>query len=312
MLDLLLNFLLLIALFVVLGFSADIAVHNIREIAKALKLKIFVLGILLGLFTTLPEMSVGINASLEGVSALSMGNIMGGVIVLIGLILGTSLILNKKIGTEESLKTLLPASLVILSPFIFGMDGKLGVFDGISMVLLYAGLIFYLYHLNRNRRLDDQIAIIDKGKMGRDLIYAIFGVIAVMLTSNWIVEISMTLLDKIQVSELFIGLMVFSIGTNLPEITITLTAWRKKTSELSLSHLISSAFTNIFVLGSLAILSPITYETNIVYYILVIFVVIMISLLFIFAKTDKSLSRREGFALFFVYIVFVALNIWLA
>lgn len=312
MISLLLNFLLLIALFVVLGFAADVAVHNIREIARALKLKIFVLGILLGLFTTLPEMSVGINASLEGVSALSMGNIMGGIVVLIGLILATSLILNKKIKTDESLKSLLPASLVIISPFIFGMDGKLGIFDGVSMIALYSGLIYYLYHLNRNRRLDDQIAIIDKGKMGRSIVYAIFGVIAVMLTSNWIVEISMNLLNKIQVSELFIGLMIFSIGTNLPEITITLTAWRKKTSELSLSHLISSAFTNIFVLGSLSILSPISYETNTIYYILLIFVVIMISLLFIFAKTDKSLSRKEGAALFMVYVIFVALNIWLA
>lgn len=306
------SFLILIALFVILGVAADVAVNNIRFIAKALRLKLFALGIVLGLFTTLPELSVGINASLEGAGSISVGNIMGGVVVLIGLILGTSLILNKKIGTEESLKTLFPACLVILSPFVFGIDGKFGFLDGLGMISLYAALIFYLYHLNRDRNLDGQIAIIDKGKVGKSLIYAIFGVIVVMLSSNWIVEITLNLLDKIQVSKLFIGLILFSIGTNLPEITITLTAWRKKTSELSLSHLLSSAFTNIFVLGSLAVFKPISFETDIIYYVLVFFVVLMITLLFIFAKSDKSLSRREGGALLLVYLIFVIVNILLA
>ena len=306
------NILILIAIFAILGVSADIAVNNIRSIAKALRLKLFALGIVLGLFTTLPEFAVGINASLEGAGSISVGNIMGGVIVLIGLILGTSLILNKKVGTDNSLKTLFPACLVILSPFLLGIDGSYGFLDGLVMISLYAGLIFYLYYLNRDKNLDGQLAVIDKGKIGKSVVFAILGVILVMLASHWIVQITLGLLETIQVSKLFIGLILFAIGTNLPEITITLTAWRKKSSELSLSHLLSSVFTNIFVLGSLAVLSPINFETNLVYYVLVFFAVLIVSLLFIFAKSDRSLSRKEGGVLLLIYIIFVVINIFLA
>jgi cation:H+ antiporter len=310
--SLIFNSLILIALFTILGLAADIVVNNVRSIATALKLKLFALGIVLGIFTTLPELSVGINASLEGAGSISVGNIMGGVIVLIGLILGTSLILNKKIGTEETLKMLFPASLVILSPFLFGIDGKLGIIDGLSMITLYVGLIFYLYHINRDRRMDSGLVVVDKGKIGKSIVLAIFGVIIVMLSSHWIVEITLDLLDKIQISELFIGLILFSLGTNLPEISITLTAWRKKNSELSLSHLVSSAFTNILILGFLTVLKPITFSTDIIYYVLVFFVFLIILLLFIFAKSDKSLSRREGGILFLIYVIFIIVNIILA
>lgn len=304
--------LILIALFVILGLSADMAVNNIRSIAKALRLKLFALGLVLGLFTTLPEFSVGINTSLEGASSMSVGNILGGIIVLIGLILGTSLMLNKKIGTDESLKTLFPACLVILSPFLFGMDGRFGFLDGLLMIALYAGLISYLYYLNRDRNLDAQLAVIDKGKIGKSIVFAIFGVILVMITSHWIVQITLGLLETIQVSKLFIGLILFAIGTNLPEISITITAWRKKSSELSLSHLLSSAFTNIFVLGSLAVLRPINFQINLVYYVIVFFAVLIVSLLFVFAKSDRSLSRKEGAILLLIYIIFVVINIFLA
>ena len=60
-----LNVLILLALFALLGITADLAVNNIRFIAQSLKLKLFALGIVLGLFTTLPELAVGINANIE-------------------------------------------------------------------------------------------------------------------------------------------------------------------------------------------------------------------------------------------------------
>ena len=93
---------------------------------------------------------------------------------------------------------------------------------------------------------------------------------------------------------------------------ITVTAWRHKTSELSLSYLTSSAFTNILVLGLLAILSPITFTIGPVYYALAFFVTLIIILFIIFSHTKKSLSRLEGMILLMVYILFVAFNLFLA
>lgn len=243
--SILLDSLKLLLLFIALGWSANFAVKNIKYLGAVLKIRLFAFGILLGLITSLPELSLGINATIDLATALSVGNLLGGIIVMLGLILGVSLMLNRKITTDGSLASLIPTVLLIFSPILFGVDGKYGLFDGIAMICLYVGLIFYLYRLNHFSH-HKHIAITDSNRVGKSIILAIVGIIGILVASHWIVGITLDLLNYIQVSQLLIGLVVFSIGTNLPEISIAITSWRKKSSELSLSHLLSSSFTNVF------------------------------------------------------------------
>jgi cation:H+ antiporter len=310
--SLILNLSLILVLFAVLGWSADLAVKNIRLVALTLRMKLFALGIILGVMTTLPELSVCINAALNDAGSLSVGNIMGGMVVLIGLILGVSLIANKKVATDDINASLIPSSLVILSPFILGIDGRLAIFDGLIMITLYLALIFWLYRNNKNREPLNFVGLVDRRRATKEVLFAILGVILVMLTSSWIVDLTMVLLDKVLMSKLLIGLILFSIGTNLPEIIIAVTTWRHKNPDLSLFHLVSSAFSSILVLGLLSILKPITFSIGPVYYALAFFVSLIIIVFIIFSHTHKSLSRLEGFILLTIYLLFLATNIYLA
>jgi len=138
----------ILLLFIALGWSADFAVKNIKYLGAVLKIRLFAFGILLGLITSLPELSLGINATIDRATALSVGNLLGGIIVMLGLILGASLLLNRKITTDGRLASLIPTVLVIFSPILLGIDGKYSLSDGIAMIGLYVGLIFYLYRLN--------------------------------------------------------------------------------------------------------------------------------------------------------------------
>lgn len=104
------------------------------------------------------------------------------------------------------------------------------------------------------------------------------------------------------------GLLVFSIGTNLPEISIALTSWRKKTSELSLSHLLSSAFTNVLVLGILSFMQPIVFEVNATYWIMSIFLAVTLILFTYFYHSDRDMDRVEGAVLIGVYGLFLVVN----
>lgn len=309
----LLTAVILILLFLVLGLSADLAVNNIKYIATSLKMKVFVLGAILGIATTLPELSVGINASLKGISGVSAGNILGGITVIIGLILGVSLILHKNISTEDGLKSLIPVLIVVLSPFLLGFNGRFDLIDGLIMIALYLGLIIYLYKTEKPSSIPgENLAILNRRKISKAIFFSLVGVILVLLSSNFIVEIASSLLEKTGISRLILGILVFSIGTNLPEITIALTSWRRKASELSVSFLISSAFTNILMLGVLAVFKPITFEIGLPYYLLAFFVSLIMILFVIFSFTDKKLSRKEGIILLSVYLVFLLLNIFLA
>ncbi len=311
--NILLNTIYLIVLFLVLGLGADLTVKNIKYLALSLKMKVFVLGAILGIATTLPELSVGINASIKGISEISVGNILGGITVLIGLILGLSLILHKNISTEDNLKTLIPASLVILLPFLLGSDANFSFFDGIIMILAYLALIYYLYKSEKSIiSIQSSFVVLERKKIVKAIFYSLIGVILVVISSNIIVNISSVLLKKTGLSDLVMGMVVFSIGTNLPEIMIALTSWKRKAAELSVGFLVSSAFTNIFALGVISIIKPIYFEMNLAYYILVFFLTLIIVLLVIFSFTDKKLSRKEGVFLLLAYLAFIIVNLIIA
>ena len=301
------NLLLLIFLFVALGWAANFAVKNIKYIGAVLEIRLFAFGILLGLITTLPELFLGINATMNKAAALSVGNLLGGIIVILGLILGISLFLNKKIATDGRLAVVIPAVLVIFSPVLFGIDGKYGLWDGLAMVGLYTGLVFYLYRLNHSGN-DIHIEITDRNKVAKSIIFSIIGIVGVIVASHWIVKATLNLLDYVRVSKLIVGLAVFSIGTNLPEISIAFTSWRKKSSELSLSHLLSSAFTNVLVLGILAFLRPIIFDANLAYWIMALFLGITLALFAYFYHSGKKMDRREGIVLLAIYVLFIILT----
>ncbi|MBM3271667.1 hypothetical protein FJY94_00040 [Candidatus Kaiserbacteria bacterium] len=298
----------ILLLFIALGWSANFAVKNIKYLGAVLKIRLFAFGILLGLITSLPELSLGINATIDRATALSVGNLLGGIIVMFGLILGASLFLNRKITTDGRLASLIPTVLVIFSPILFGVDGKYSLSDGIAMIGLYAGLIFYLYRLNHFSN-HKHIEITDSNRVGKSIVLAIVGIIGVLVASHWIVGITLDLLNYIQVSQLVIGLVVFSIGTNLPEISIAITSWRKKSSELSLSHLLSSSFTNVLVLGVLALLRPIIFDTNSAFWIVALFLGVILTLFTYFYHSGKKMDRREGAVLLAVYVIFIVVNV---
>lgn len=302
---------LLIALFIVLGISADFLVHNIKIISNGLGIKIFALGIILGIITSLPEMVLGINASIKNIPNISAGNLLGGIIILFGLILGASLVLNRKIKTDGNLSNLLPQTLFIFCPLLLGIDGKFGLIDGIIIIIIYISLILFLYNKNKDAQ-SPQVSIIKRQKNFKSIFIIIISVVILIATSELIMNTSISLLNKINVNPFILGLLLFSIGTNLPEITITLTSWRKKSGELSFSHLMGSAMANIMILGLISIINPINIVVGIPYLILSSFIIFTLILVMIFYKTNKSLNRVEGIFLILLYILFVYLNIFVA
>jgi cation:H+ antiporter len=301
---------LLVFLFLVLGLSADFLVRSISYLAKVLQVRLFAIGIILGVVTSLPEISVGINTTIDGVAGVSVGNLLGGVLVILGLVLGASLMLNKGINTDGKLKLIVPQIGIIFIPLMLGFDGNFGLTDGIIMVLSYFLLIYYLYKSNHSFNINS-VALLDKKKIFKSITLSLASIVSVLVVSHFIVEIAEIILLSWNVSKLTLGIIIFSLGTNLPEISIAITSWRKHSAELSLSNLLGSAFTNVLILGVLSIVSPIFFGINLSYYLLVSFLAVIMILFIIFYKTKSKLESFEGLMLFVIYLTFLVLNFWL-
>src|SRR3989344_1346584 len=178
----------LILLFYFLGRAADLTISHIRLVAEKLGIKIFFLGVLLGLFTSLPEIAISINSAINNVMPIAVGNLLGGIVVLFSLILGLSTILNRKIVATEKLFSLFLIFLYILLPLFFSLDQSLGFWEGLALVLLYFFLLLYLYW---QHRLEAQApgTVVGRRKVLIHIFFTVLGLALVLLISNIIIRL---------------------------------------------------------------------------------------------------------------------------
>ncbi|NRA73140.1 MAG: hypothetical protein HRU36_00110 [Rickettsiales bacterium] len=305
----LVNSLALVLLFWLLGVAANITVKNVKRLASILQIKFFAMGILLALITTLPEFAVGVHAIFNNVAPIAVGNLLGGIPVLFGVILGFGLVLNKKITTDGRLRNVVPEAIVIFSPIILGLTGKYGFWDGVIMIGLYLGVVYYVScgHLSTEsiKTIREEIQMYSTIRV---LSLSLVGLILIVLLSSWILMITISLLTQLKINQLLLGIIVFSIGTNLPEITIIIASWYKKIPELSLNSLIGSALANVLMLGILALIKPIEFPIDYSFFLLAIFLAIILILFVIFYHSNREMNIREGLILFGVYILFLVAN----
>jgi cation:H+ antiporter len=298
-----LSIIILAGLFFVLGASANIVVTNIKKIAHTLGIPLFLLGIILGILTSFPELSLAVNASLNGITEVSIGNLFGGIFVVFGLVLGLALILNRKVKTDGDIRTPLPAFVLLTLPLLLGLDGTLGRIDGAIICLGYIAILIHLYFKNKNEHLLN-ITIVSKKTLLKQITLIILGTTLVIGASHFIIDITIQLLSIFNVSGFLVGLIVFSLGTNLPELTVVISSWIKKVKEIPFSHMLGSAIVNALILGLMALFGPLTFEINTSYKLILYFLLLMSVLLLYFYRSDKTLSRPEGIVLLTLFIVF--------
>lgn len=293
----------LAGLFYVLGKAADVVVVNIRKTGERFGLSLFFLGILLGFFTSFPEFAVGINAFINDIPSVSVGNLFGGIVVLFGLILGTSAVINRSIKTAGKADELILLLAYLFLSLLLGVDGKISSSDGAVIVVAYVLILYYF--LRRNRGISQRHAAPFRDGSAQMILSIVGGLLLVLLTSNIIVRFTIPLLERVHVPGFLVGLLVFSLGTNLPEIIVTVRSWRRHIRDLSISSLLGSAMTNMLILGLFAFMRSVPVVLSASYWTLMMFFFGFFMVLAYLFRSGNEMTRKEGFVLIACYAIFV-------
>lgn len=108
-------------------------------------------------------------------------------------------------------------------------------------------------------------------------------------------------------SETLVGLTIVAVGTSLPELVTSITAALKKQVDIALGNIIGSNIFNIFfVLGTSAVIHPLTVDSKIFTDIFLMIAVTI--LLMVLSRTKYTVSRSEGgllAAIYIAYLVFI-------
>ncbi len=310
--NILYNILLFIFGVILLYFGGEGLVKGASRLARALGINSILIGLTVVAFgTSAPELVVSIIASIKGSNDLIMGNILGSNISNIGLILAlTALIYSIRIQLTL-IKVELPF-MILLSTllFILSRDLEIGRIEGAALFALLVSIITYSSYVAFKepkyieREFDDFIDV-DKNYYKNSALILI-GLIGLSIGAKLIVESSITMAQKFGVSETIIGITAVAIGTSLPELTTSIIAALRKESGIIIGNIIGSNIFNIGIIGIVSILKPIEVESRLLDFEFLVMILLSVLLLPIM-KTDYRITKKEGFILLMLYLMFLRL-----
>lgn len=288
--------------------GSGLAIKSVERLSKSLKMSSFAISfLLLGLFTSISELSVGVNSILANDPEIFVGNLIGASIVLIMLIIPLLAIVGNSIRiTPEFQGFNLIASLVVIAlPVILALDGRIGKTDGIIALALF-GLL--LISVQSKKGLIDKLKNINQRagiRVGRELLKILFGVATIFIASKFVVEQTIYFSHLLNVSPFLISLLFIAIGTNLPELSLVVRSAFMRNNQVAFGDYVGSAAFNTFLFGLLTLMygKPVLLSNS--YVISLLFLVVGLIVFYYFARTKNTMSRIEGFALLTIYALFL-------
>jgi cation:H+ antiporter len=308
----LLNLLLYILAFILIWFGAGLIVSAVTKFSAALKLSPFAFSfVFLGILTSTPEFSVGLQAVADHDAEIFAGNLLGGIIVLFLVVIPLLAIFGKGISFKNEMdnKGLLATIGVIILPSLFILDKRVTNLEGVLMIASYLGLLYIIQKKNgifdkKNEKLLDF-----KAYSYKDLFKIIAGLGVVFLASNLIVDKTMYFANIFHISAFYIGLIVIALGTDLPELTLAVRSVVAGQRELAIGDYVGAGAVSTFLFGIFTLLHNGEVITASNFLVTFGFIAVALFFFYLFSHRQKYISRREGIFLLIIYILFVSIEL---
>ena len=288
----------------VLIWGADKFIDNSCLIAKKLGLSELTIGLtIVALGTSAPEIFVGISSVLNGTESIAMGAVVGSNISNIALIFGVSCIGISMRPTKTNPIQFIPFILAVVVLGLGLQDLKITKAESIEFLFVFAAFMYFTYLF----RIPDKIDESDNSniKTGKTTLLLIFGLLALIIGSNYAVVNAEKIATILNVPQVIIGLTIIAIGTSLPELAATISAIIKNKNDMVIGNVIGSNVMNIaLVVPIIGMFSDVTFESNILSR---DFLVLSItSILFILITATYSSSRFNLKVIKLIGCIFVA------
>lgn len=266
----LVNFGLLLLGVVLLYFGAEWLVGGSAGLARSMGVRPLVVGLTVVAYgTSAPELVVSVLASLEGRSAIALGNVVGSNIANVGAILGvTALILPPRVEPTLIRRELPVLVASALSVPLLLLDGVLSRADGVLLLLGAVG--FTLLTLRLAREIPAQAPALREevreevqaeaatGSRARLLGLSVVGLVALVAGGKFFVDGASALALALGMSERVVGLTIVAVGTSLPEMAASVVAALRGHAAIAIGNVVGSNIFNVLlILGAAALTQPI-------------------------------------------------------
>ena len=257
------EYLILIVSLVGIVFGAEFLVAGSVSVARRYKVSDFVIGAaIVGIGTSMPELVVSFFGALKGNADVAIGNVVGSNIFNVLGILGLTAIcfpiaIDRKNMTFEIPLCIGVSGLLMLLALNFfnGTPATIGRVDGIILLLLFVGYMWYSFVRDQQQTTTDEAPVEAKEPILSlwVALLKIIGGLALLITScDFFVDNAIVIAKSWGVSDAIISLTLIACGTSLPELAASVAAACKKNTQLALGNIIGSNIFNILLILGLS------------------------------------------------------------
>lgn len=309
-----LKYIFLLIGFIVIIKASDILVDSATSIAIKCKVPKMLIALTIVSFgTCAPEIAISFISVINKNGTIAFANVIGSCIVNVFLIIGLASLLHPIKVKHDTVKKELPILLLITTSFsALMLDSGFNkttpnVFsrvDGIVLMSLFLMFVLYLIQLSKRREKNNEKMEIKYDNIWIAIIILILSIVLISLSSNIIVDNAIKIAKSLHISEKLITMTAIVIGTSLPEMFMTISSARKGEFDMAIGNIIGTNIFNICIVLGL----PVTIYGDISlsnFSIIDIVAVFLTSLdLYLFARSERTISKLEGFIMLLIFAVY--------
>ena len=307
-------FLLIFGLILIVK-AADVLVTASSSLALRFNVPKMLVALTITAFgTCAPEVAISFQSVQNGDGQIAFANVIGSCIVNVFLIIGVAALIRPIKVKHATIKKELPILFLITTVFAVLMLDRLfdpftrNVFsrpDGLVLLLFFSVFVSYLVGLLRkggDNKEDEEI----KYGVFMSILLIILSLLVTIFSSDLIVENAVALANDFNISKKIITMVIIVIGTSLPELVMTVTSARKGEFDMAVGNIIGTNIFNICVVLGLPVVIYGNVGLNGFNFVDILVVFLSSFCLYIFAKSERVISRKEALFMICIFIIYYA------
>jgi cation:H+ antiporter len=293
--------------------GGEVLVRAAAALGQRLHMSPLVAGLTIVAFaTSAPELAISLDAAINDLPGLAIGNVIGSNICNLALILGVVTIIKPAPIRQTLVRrdVLVMAITSLLVPGLL-LDGQLARIEGMLLLLsmaVYIVLTIWHARATRSQRsAGEHLVPTMSVNTLTNLALAGGGLVLLVAGSRLFVDSSVTIAAALGVPAAVVGLSAAALGSSMPELTASIIAAKHGQPEMAAGNLIgSNIFNLLLILGASSVVRPLEMRSVTVIDLTVMILVTALALGMML--TRARLHRREGVVLVLAYLLYM---VWL-
>jgi len=302
----------------VLSWLSSSLVKSLMQIARYLQWREFIIAFfVMAMAASLPNLFVDLNAALHHLPELAFGDIIGGNLVDLTLVLAIAVFASRKgISAESEMvqKSAMVTAGIAILPLLLVWDSALDRIDGVILIVVFLLYAWWLFSKKERFKKTYAHAIESPIKGFKGFLVNIIKVIillALLLAASQAVVASAQFFSTaLGLSMAMVGILIVGLGNCFPELYFSVVSARKDENWLVLGDLMGSVIiTSTLVLGIVGLVSPFAITNFSPFFTARVFLITAAIFSLVFIRTDRKITKKEGLFLLVLYLVFLLAEI---